>query len=170
MHATLLHTSTLLAVLAIAPIAAPAPAADPAPADERSAAELAAGSLWAALDAAWNARDAEQFSQIFADDASLRFVDRDLSLDGRAAIRRYFTEQFGRQAADLRHESTQRAVRLVAPNVLGVDADIAILRVGATDASQATIVRNFEIFALMHRSDGGLRFQVLRAYRLRDGT
>ena len=162
-----LNRSVLAAIFAIALAVVPASAADPGASDNRSAADAQASSLWAALDDAWNARDAARFSQLFTDDASLRFVDRDYSLEGRAAILRHFTDQFARQAPDLRHASSAREARLIAPGLVGVDADIAILRLGTDNETEPAIVRKFEVFALMNESADGWCFQVLRAYQLR---
>jgi uncharacterized protein (TIGR02246 family) len=136
-------------------------------AGESSAAKASANALWSALDDAWNAHDAERFTELFTDDGSLRFVDRDSSLEGNADILRHFTDQFARQAPDLRHASSVRDARHIASGLIGVDADIAILRLDAGDQSAPATVRRFEVFALMKHSADGWRFQVLRAYRLR---
>ena len=148
-------------------LAAPAPAPDPATRDSDARAEVVARSLWEVLDQAWNARDAAGFSRLFTDDSSLRFVDRDQSLEGRPAIHRFFVEQFSRQADDLRHASSPRNVRVVAPDVLAVDTGIEILRVGADNEGEPLLLRTFEGFSLLRRTDDGWRFQILRAYQLR---
>ena len=146
--------------------AAPAHAADPATRDSAPA-EVAARSLWKNLDQAWGARDAAAFSRLFTDDGSLRFIDRDQSLEGRPAIQRFFVEQFSRQATDLRHVSSPQNVRVLAPDLLAVDTGIEILRVGANDEGEPSTLRTFEVFSLLHRTEDGWRFQILRACQLR---
>jgi uncharacterized protein (TIGR02246 family) len=163
----MLNGGAAVALFAVAMTIVPASAGDSAASESRSAAEAPAIALWAALDDAWNARDAAKFTQLFTDDASLRFVDRDYSLEGRAALLRHFTDQFARQTSDLRHASSLRDARLIASDLIGVDADIAILRLDADAGSEPAIVRRFEVFALMSQSADGWRFQMLRAYRLR---
>ena len=152
--------------LTTAVLAAPAHSVDPTTRDSAPA-EVAAQSLWEVLDHAWNARDAAGFSRLFTEDGSLRFVDRDQSLEGRPAIHRFFVEQFSRQAADLRHASSPRNVRVLAPDLLAVDTGIEILRVGADNEGEPSPLRTFEVFSLLRRTEDGWRFQILRAYQLR---
>jgi hypothetical protein len=70
--------------------------------------------LWSELDAAWNARDVERFSALYADDASLLFIDGGKSLEGRVTIHANFSEQFARTPPGLSHHTTLGGIGPVA--------------------------------------------------------
>ena len=129
-------------------------------------ADAAARSLWSRLDTYWNLRDADRFSRLFTDDASFRFVDRGQSLESRAKIHRHFTEQFSRQAPELRHRTHVRASRIVAPNVVAVDADIEIVRTGSDESMPPAVLMRFAIFAVMLNSADGWTIQLLRVFQM----
>jgi len=131
-----------------------------------SANEAWSRSFWSTLDDIWNARDAERFSQLFTEDASFRFVDRELSLETRAAIQRHFTDQFSRQAANLRHVTQVRENRIVALNVAAVDATVEVVRKGSDDSAPPTVLRRFAVFAVMLKSADGWKIRLLRIYPL----
>lgn len=121
---------------------------------------------WAALDAAWNARDAQRFSEHFAPDATLEFVDRGQAFDGRAAILRNFQQQFRSQHPALRHRSRVRDMRAVAPDVATVDGTVEILRSVGGAGAEFVIVRTFAIFAVMQRTAGAWTIRALRVYEV----
>lgn len=122
--------------------------------------------VWSKVDATWNARDAERFSRLFADDASFRFVQRGPSLDGRTAILEHFRERFSRLAPDLRHRTQISAIRTVAPGAFSVDGKVEILRHGAGGDDAPTILRTFAIFAVMSGKDEDWSIHTLRIYEL----
>jgi uncharacterized protein (TIGR02246 family) len=137
-----------------------------ASADARSADSAAVREVLVLLDASWNARDADRFSQAFSDDGSLGFPDRGLTLDGRARIRTYFTEQFPGFASDIRHQTRVHSVRDIASGLVAVDGEVEIHRVGASPE----ILRRFAVAAVAARTDDGWRIRLLRAVRLADGA
>jgi len=150
--------------LAMAPCDARAQARDEA--DAQAGAALRA--FWSTLDEAWNGRDAGRFSNLFSADGSFRFVSDGPSLDGRAMIHRFFVERFAQLDADLRHVTTVRDVRAVAPEVGTVDGTVEIVRAGPGGGEGSTVLRAFSIFAVMHRATEGWMIRELRAYRLPD--
>ena len=129
-----------------------------------SANEDSSRAFWSTLDAIWNARDAERFSQLFTEDASFRFVDRGASLESRAAIHRHFADQFSRQALDLRHLTQVRESRIVALNVVAVDGTVEVVRKGSDESAPPTVLRTFAVFAVMLKSADEWRIQLLRVY------
>lgn len=122
--------------------------------------------LWSTLDAIWNERDAERFSELFTTDASWVFVDRGDSMVGRTAIHARFAEQFPALAPELRHRTTVRAVRAVGPGVRAVDAEVEILRDGSGGSVEPTVLRRFAVTAVMPRTIDGWRIAVLRVWQL----
>jgi uncharacterized protein (TIGR02246 family) len=122
--------------------------------------------VWSKLDTAWNARDAERFSRLFADDVSFRFVQRGPSLDGRTAILEHFREQFPRLAPELRHRTQISAIREVATGAFTADGKVEILRHGAGGGDAPTVLRTFAVFAVMSGKDEVWDIRALRIYEL----
>lgn len=120
--------------------------------------------LWSEVDAAWNARDAQAFSRLFAEDATFRFVRRGQSLDGRQTILEHFGELFPRYAPDLRHHSRIKTIRALAPGVFTADGEVDILRPSGNRAG--TVLRTFAIFAMMCEKDEDWSIHALRIYEL----
>lgn len=130
---------------------------------DTSAARAAIAEHWAALDSAWNARDAQRFSRLFATQVSFEFVDRGESFENRAAVLQHFRARFPGFPPDLRHRTTVRAVRTVADGAYAVDGTVEILRVG----SDTTVpFRTFSIFSVMSRANDEMTIQILRIYQL----
>lgn len=125
--------------------------------------------LWSDLDTRWNGRDARSFSEVFSVDGNFVIVNRDLALDGRAAIYESFAERFPRFAPDIRHATTIHELRDVTPEVCTVDGTVRILRTMADDNSEPTIFAIFAIFAVMLRDGDGWQIRELRAFELPAG-
>jgi uncharacterized protein (TIGR02246 family) len=121
--------------------------------------------FWTSLDSLWKERDAPAFRELFTEDASFAFVDRGVTLEPRTMIDRHFIDQFARQSPDLIHTSSVRAVRVVAPGVLTADVGIEVRRVGAGGA-EPSLLRRFDVLAVMRRTDDRWRIELLRAYPL----
>lgn len=162
------RTAVLVAILQISAMVVPlhTACALPAAPERESVDSAAVRALWATLDAAWNARDAEQFSQFFTEDVSFAFVDRGQSFEGRAPIRQHFAEQFPRLAPDLRHVTHVHENRLIAPDVIAVDGEVEILGAGSDGISAPAVLRTFAIFAVIAQADERWRIRVLRIYQL----
>lgn len=128
--------------------------------------DAAARSVWSTLDASWNARDAARFSQLFTGDASLRFLGSGPTLESREKIHQHFSEQFSRQAPDLRHRTLVRTGRAIAPNVLGVDGEVEVVRTAADESMPPVVLARFAIFAVMLESNDGYLIQSLRVFQL----
>lgn len=126
--------------------------------------------VWSTVDAMWNARDAERFSDLFTEDGSFEFVDRRESLESRAVIHQHFAERFPQFAPGLRHLTTVQDIRGITPDVHAVTGTVEILRLGADDRAEPTVLRSFVIFAVMLRTGEGFRIHVLRAYQLPEGA
>jgi uncharacterized protein (TIGR02246 family) len=119
--------------------------------------------LWALIDHSWNQRDAEQFCRLFTEDASLEFIATGPSLQGRAAIRRHFADQFPPYAPHARHATHVRAIHDIAAGVVAVDADVGIL--GNGSAGEATrVLRKFVVSAVMLRTSAGWELRWMRVF------
>jgi uncharacterized protein (TIGR02246 family) len=150
----------LLFAAAFSPAVAVASACDAAPADT-----AAIRALWAALDAHWNARDAERFGALFDRDASFEFVDRDERMAGRAAVLAHFAERFPTFAPDVRHVTTVRHIAELVPGLQLLDGMVEIVRVtvspddgaaeGVGSEGSAVPLRTFSITAVMRERAGG---------------
>ena len=140
----------------------------PALSDEAPASAAAeVRSVWSAVDAKWNARDAEQFSELFAEDISFEFVDRGEALVGRAAVLEHFAKRFPSLAPDLRHRTRVRQVLPIGPDALAMDGNVEILRNQRGAETELAVLRRFAIFAVMTRNSEGLGIRALRIYELR---
>lgn len=152
----------MLLILAAIPLCATSAQSNPPPIMPVS--DAAVRSFWSALDATWNARDANRFSQFFSEDASFRFTDTGLSLDGRATIDEFFVKQFSRQAPELRHVTHIREIRVIAGNVIAVDAHIEVVR--APRSGTPSVARSFAAFAVMLESSDAWKVRLLRVHQL----
>jgi uncharacterized protein (TIGR02246 family) len=124
----------------------------------------AADAIWAAIDTAWNARDAARFAALFTEDAIMEFVDRAETLAGRRAIHKHFSERFPTIAPAYEHRSTVTRVRAVTHGVLAVDGIVEILRDPADGAAAPGLYAKFRVFALLIDHGAGWRFQEMRIY------
>lgn len=126
----------------------------------------AATALWTAIDAAWNARDAERFAALFVEDAMMVFFDRDQTLAGRDAIAEEFTGRFPTIAPPYAHLSEVTRVRAVSHGVLAVDSTVDVVRRPAEPDAAPEPFRSFRVFSILtHGHDGdGWRFQEMRIY------
>jgi uncharacterized protein (TIGR02246 family) len=127
-------------------------------------AEHHAAALWAAIDDAWNARDAGQFASLFAEDAVMEFVDRGERMASRDAIRVTFAARFPEIAPEFEHRSTVTGVRAVAHGVLAVDGGVEVLRHSADEAESPEPIRSFRVFSLLSRTEAGWAFREMRIY------
>lgn len=132
-------------------------------ADAAVAPDASAAGAWAALDAAWNARDAEAFSESFTEGAILAFVDRDSTFDGRAAIRAEFVERFPKVAASYSHHATVTRTRAVAHGVLAVDGIVEVRRNGQP-------FRTFWTFSVLVEDGSRWRFREMRVFQQPDAS
>lgn len=162
----------VLVAIAIIGMVAPSPrGARASVAQEGEASDSAAVRLqWTRLDAMWNARDAQRFSDLFAADGSFEFVDRGESLEGRATILQHFAERFPTLAPDLRHRTSVRDIRVIAPRVRTVDGKVEILRNAPAGGAEPMVLRTFAIFAVMLHTEQGWSIRELRVYQLPAAT
>jgi uncharacterized protein (TIGR02246 family) len=142
----------------------PAAVADGVDANSSDAAGIHA--FWSTLDAIWRSGDAERFSELFAVDGSFHFVDRDYTLENRAAILDYFTAQFPNIAPGISHRTKVRKIRPLAPRTHAVDATVEILRDAPDGQAQPAVLRTFAVFGVMQRSGDDWHIQLLSAYQL----
>lgn len=159
------HTGFALLLAASCLLVSPTLHAASALEDDSPAAEIYA--FWSQLDDRWNARDAVRFSELFAKDAIFRFVDRDASLEGRAAVREYFAERFPGFAAELRHLSHVNETREIIPTVHAVDGRVEILRMH-DDNAEPSILRTYATYAVMMKNGEHWQILDLRVFRLPD--
>jgi uncharacterized protein (TIGR02246 family) len=166
MRSVLVRAGVLVAPVLLICAVAMSRLTTPAQAAAQETSESAIRSVWPILDALWNARDAERFSELFAVDGSLEFVDRGQALKSRATIHRHFAEQFPRFAPDVRHLTSVHEIRGVAPNVYTVDGKVEILRNGTGGSAAPSVLRTFAIFAVMLQTGEGWKIHTLRAVEL----
>jgi uncharacterized protein (TIGR02246 family) len=121
--------------------------------------------VWAEIDAAWNARDVERFSELYTEDSSFLFVDRRQGLEGRDAIHANFAAQFPRTPPELSHRTTISDTRTITDGVMTADGVVEILQT-LPGSDQPELIRTFAIFALMRQVDGEWRIDALRVYRM----
>lgn len=121
--------------------------------------------FWSQLDVQWNARDAARFSELFTEDAIFRFVDRGMTLEGRADVHEHFAERFPGFAAELSHLTRVDVTREIVPTVHFVDGLVRILRMQDGDAEPA-VFREFAILAVMMKNDGHWKIHELRVFQL----
>lgn len=115
---------------------------------------------WAELDAAWNARDAEAFAEVFTEDATFRFVDRGQVLDTRTVMIEYFSERFPELSPALEHRATIKEVHAVADQVAATDGIVEILV--HRDDGAAEVAQRFWIMAIMRQSGDSWLIHALR--------
>jgi hypothetical protein len=107
----------LILVTALASTTAPALAVAMEPAEVKSRDAEAIHAFWSRLDATWKRGDARRFSELFAENGSFHFVDRDHTLEGRAAILGHFTALFPTIAPERPRSVTARwCTRCCAPS------------------------------------------------------
>lgn len=128
--------------------------------------DAAIRAFWATLDATWKGQDADEFSRLFTEDGRFSFVDRRQALDSRSVIREFFSKQFPATPPDLHHLTTVHRVREITPEAHAVDAKVEILRTAGGEGAEASILRTFEIFAVMSRTAEGWKIRDLRVYQL----
>lgn len=119
--------------------------------------------FWAELDAAWGDRKADVFVGFFTEDASFALVDRGQWMEGREAIRQYFTEQFRRQNPELIHTTVLTGFHRLADGIVAVDGEVRIVDGGSADAQ---VLRRLAISAVMSDGPRGWGVRLLRAYIL----
>lgn len=84
------------------------------------------------VDSTWNSRDAKGFSELFLEDADLRFYTGRI-LRGRRAIEQFFAASFAELPADLRHETRGEHYRYTTPDVMIGDSVIFAYPEGAKE-------------------------------------
>jgi len=129
-----------------------------------AAQEAAATKLWAAIDEAWNARDAARFAKVFSEDAMMVFFDPDETLAGRDAIREAFTQRFPKIAARFEHRSVVTRVRTIDHDMLAVDGTVDVVRRTDDPDAAPEPFKSFRVFSLLARSEDGWRLRDMRVY------
>jgi uncharacterized protein (TIGR02246 family) len=122
--------------------------------------------LWKAVDDAWDGRDAERFSHLFTEHASLWFVDRGERIETRTQILARFIGQFAGQSPDLRHTTRVDTVYALADGLAGIDGEVVIERLVPDGRGTRMPIRRFAVTGVMEQSAAGWRIRVLRAFRM----
>lgn len=143
---------------------APAVAAEPVEAESPEIEAIHA--FWSRVDATWKGGDAQRFSELFAENGSFHFVDRDHTLDGRAAILEHFTALFPTIAPEISHRTTVHKIRALAPRARAIDATVEILRADDDADAVPAVLRTFAVFGVMQQSGDDWHIKVLSAYQL----
>jgi hypothetical protein len=81
-----------------------------------------------------------------------------------------FSAQFPGMAADLRHRTHIEKYRSIAPDVVGVDGTVEILRETPDASAAPTIIRRFSIFSVMVQGSDGWTIRELQIYQLPSDT
>lgn len=122
--------------------------------------------FWVTLDSTWKRQDADEFSRLFTADGRFSFVDRGQTLDSRHVIREFFSKQFPAIAPELHHHTTVKRVHEIAPGTCTVEGRVEILRAASDERAEPSILRTFEIHALMRKTAEGWKIRDLRAYQM----
>jgi uncharacterized protein (TIGR02246 family) len=153
-------------VVVIAVAIAGASAAQPRDGGEslQQADDAAVRAVWEAVDARWNARDFDGFTELFTSDAVFAFMDRGERMVGQPEIRETFARQFPAMSADLRHRTTVREVRSITAGVSTVDGSVDILRVPDASTTDTATIRSFVMAAVMLETPDGWRIRELHVH------
>jgi uncharacterized protein (TIGR02246 family) len=84
------------------------------------------------FDAAYNRRDAVEFSKFFLEDGDFQWHTGELLKDQKQ-IEQYFTNAFKSMPADYRHISTFQRIRFLGPDLVIGDGTLVIAKEGATE-------------------------------------
>jgi len=114
-------------------------------------------------DTVWNERDAAALADLYAPDASLVIATRDVNLEGRDAIRDYFTLSFARVPTDFRHLTKPVKVTHLGDDYVLVDNAVTLYR--EADGPEKPVTRFFTLTLLL-RNDGAYSMQAVRAVPL----
>lgn len=147
----------ILALAAALLAAAPAQAAQPAPVD---AAVLTA--LAAEADTAWNLRDADRMTAVYADHASLIVGAMPEAREGRAGIGDYIARAFAGRQGEWRHVTRLTRMEAVGPDLVLSDAVVDVDQ-RQPDGSWKTM-RRFNNVTLAQRQGDGWRIRTVRAF------
>ena len=116
------------------------------------------------LDSAYNARDAERFSAIFAEDANFQFAIEGLTLHGRDEIKRHFAKQFA-ALPPMRHVTTTGETDAITSGILAVDVQVDILAADPTTGLAQSLLSHYNGLGVGIRTDLGWRIRLVRLYR-----
>lgn len=116
------------------------------------------------LDAAWNARDADRFTAVFAEEGNFQFPVEGIALRGRDEIRRHYAKQFATFPPDLRHVTTTGESNVISPGVLAVDFEVDIFGTDPKTGTAQTVLVHYHGLGLGVRTDSGWRIRLARVY------
>jgi uncharacterized protein (TIGR02246 family) len=118
------------------------------------------------LDAAWNARDAIRFSNVFTEDGNFQFPVEGVAMRGREEIKKYYTKLFPTLPPNLRHVTTTRETNKISPDILAVDIEVNIYgTVSKVDSSHISLYHYLGM-GLGVRTDSGWRIRLARVYQM----
>ncbi len=167
LHDLLAAVPVAACVLLAASGAAPAALAQ-RPAPERAAPDSVAAdeqgavrALAPALDARWNARDADGLARLFTPDADVEIRSDSVQRMRGPAVRDRYRAMLAQAPAALRHRSAVDELHLVAPGVVMADGRAWIER-AAPDSSRAPL-RAYTTKTLLVRGPGGWRVRLVRS-------
>ncbi len=158
----------LLAASGAASGAAPAVVAQTSPPGRATPDSLASDeqravrALAPALDARWNARDADGLAGLFTPDADVEIRSGSVQRMRGPAVRDRYRAMLAQAPAALRHRSAVDELHLVAPGVVMADGRAWIERANP-DSSRAPL-RAYTTKTLLVRGPGGWRVRVARSH------
>lgn len=129
-----------------------------------SADQRALAALVQELDSAYNARDAERFSAVFADDANFQFAIEGLTLHGRDQIKQHFAKQFA-ALPPMRHVTTTGETDAITSGILAVDVQVDILAADPKTGLAQTLLSHYNGLGVGIRTDLGWRIRLVRLFR-----
>jgi uncharacterized protein (TIGR02246 family) len=149
------------AALTLALVAAPATAAEwigTLPEADMRAAEAAA----VEADANWNKRSADGLAAMYAQDATLVVGSGGPLLQGRDAVRSYFTTSFARTPPAMRHTTVVDRLVVLAPDLVLADTRVELDEAAGNGTLKR--VRDFNTLTVLSRHGGQWQLQTVRAY------
>lgn len=113
-------------------------------------------------DANWNQRNATGLAAMYAEDATLVVGSGGPLLQGRDAVRSYFTTSFARTAATMRHTTVVDRFVVLAPDLVLADTQVGLDE--ATANGPLKRVRNFNTLTVLSKHGNRWQLQTVRAY------
>jgi uncharacterized protein (TIGR02246 family) len=114
------------------------------------------------FDAAWNARDAEQFSTFFTDDTDMHFITLGMRMRDKGELVGSYKKIFSELPANVKHMTKIKEIHTIAPGVLFLDGVTNII---AGDAPGGEVVlRKHTGATILLRTQNGWRIRLMRIW------
>jgi uncharacterized protein (TIGR02246 family) len=117
------------------------------------------------LDAAWNARDAIRFSNVFTEDGSFQFPVDGVVMNGREEIKKYYAKLFPSLPHTVKHVTTIKDFHVISPDIIAVDIEVNIYGDSNADSSKVPLYHYLGM-GLGVRSESAWHIRLGRVYQM----